>query len=124
MTIIGVDPHKSLHEACALDSDSRTARLRMTSSRVGYQKLIAWAQTFPDRTWAIEGAHGLGRHLAQFLLARGERVVDVPAALSARVRQLGRSGNRKTDQIEPWPPPWPPATPSACTRSSPRTPPR
>ena len=100
MTIIGVDPHKSLHEACALDSDSRTARLRMTSSRAGYPKLIAWAHSFPDRTWAIEGAHGLGRHLAQFLLARGERVLDVPASLSARVRELGRSGNRKTDQID------------------------
>jgi len=99
VTIIGVDPHKSLHEACALDSDVIT-RLRMTSSRTGYQKLITWAQSFPERTWAIEGAHGLGRHLAQFLVARGERVVDVPAFLSARVRELGRSGNRKTDQID------------------------
>ncbi len=99
MTIIGVDPHKSLHEACALDGEAIT-RLRMTSSRTGYQKLITWAQSFPERTWAIEGAHGLGRHLAQFLVARGERVVDVPAFLSARVRELGRSGNRKTDQID------------------------
>jgi transposase len=99
VTIIGVDPHKTVHEACAL-TDPRPARIRIAASRHGYQKLLAWAQAFDQRTWAIEGAHGLGRHLAQFLLAYGEHVVDVPAFLSARVRELSRSGRRKTDQID------------------------
>jgi transposase len=99
VTIIGVDPHKSVHEACAL-TDNNTEQLRIAASRSGYQKLLSWSQDFDQRTWAIEGAHGLGRHLAQFLLARGERVVDVPAFLSARVRELSRGGRRKTDAID------------------------
>jgi transposase len=99
VTIIGVDPHKTVHEACAL-TDPKPERVRVAASRRGYQQLLAWAHNFDQRTWAIEGAHGLGRHLAQFLLARGEHVVDVPAFLSARVRELSRGGRRKTDQID------------------------
>lgn len=99
MTIIGVDPHKTVHEACAL-TGAAPERLRVAASRSGYQKLLGWAEGFEQRTWAIEGAHGLGRHLAQFLLARGERVLDVPAYLSARVRELSRGGRRKTDAID------------------------
>jgi transposase len=99
VTVIGVDPHKSVHEACAL-SDTAQQRLRIPASRSGYQKLLEWASALPERTWAIEGAHGLGRHLAQFLLSRGERVVDVPSFLSARVRELSRGGRRKNDAID------------------------
>jgi transposase len=99
VTIIGVDPHKSVHEACAL-TGQHPDRLRVNATRSGYQKLLAWAQRFPDRRWAVEGAHGLGRHLAQFLVAQGETVVDVPSFLSARVRELSRGGRRKTDAID------------------------
>ena len=48
----------------------------------------------------MENANGLGRHLAQWLIARGERVVDVPAAATSRVRELSRGGRRKNDQID------------------------
>lgn len=48
----------------------------------------------------MESARGLGRHLSQWLITRGERVVDVPAAASSRVRQLSRGGGRKNDQID------------------------
>jgi transposase len=99
VTIIGVDPHKSVHEACALGA-GEPGRLRVPASASGYQKLLTWAQDFPQRTWAVEGAQGLGRHLAQFLLSHGEHVVDVPALLSARVRELSRGGRRKTDTID------------------------
>jgi hypothetical protein len=33
--------------------------------------------------WAVEGGNGIGRHIAQRLVADGETVVDVPAKLSA-----------------------------------------
>jgi transposase len=49
------------------------------------------------RTWAVEGSNGAGRPLAQRLLADGERVVDVPAKLSARARLFDTGHNRKTD---------------------------
>jgi hypothetical protein len=43
------------------------------------------------------GASGLGRPIAQLLVAAGEQVVDVPAKLAARARLLGTSSARKTD---------------------------
>lgn len=39
----------------------------------------------PDRRWAVDHTRGLGRHLAQWLLARGETVVDVPPAAATAV---------------------------------------
>ena len=50
-----------------------------------------------ERVWAVESAGGLGRLLAQQLVAAGEHVVDVPAMLSARVRLLGSSKASKND---------------------------
>jgi transposase len=45
----------------------------------------------------VEGASGLGRGIAQLLVAAGEQVVDVPAKLAARARLLSTSSARKTD---------------------------
>lgn len=43
------------------------------------------------------GAGGLGRPIAQLLVAAGEPVLDVPAKLAARARLLSTSSARKTD---------------------------
>jgi hypothetical protein len=48
------------------------ASLRVESSLVGYRRLLRWAEQFGDRSWPVEGARGLGRHLAQRLVARDE----------------------------------------------------
>ena len=48
----------------------------------------------------MENARGLGRHLAARLAATGERVVDVPPKLSARVRVLSTGNARKNDGID------------------------
>jgi transposase len=48
----------------------------------------------------VENTRGLGRHLAQWLLARGEVVEDVPSTATARVRELSRGGRRKNDVID------------------------
>jgi transposase len=74
--------------------------LQIEASLAGYRQLMRWASTFPDRRWAVENARGLGRHLAQWLAARGEQVVDVPSTATARVRQLSRGGRRKNDVID------------------------
>jgi hypothetical protein len=50
------------------------------------QWLLTWAAAWPERTWGIEGAAGLGHLLARQLLAAGERVLDVQPRLGARVR--------------------------------------
>jgi len=61
------------------------------------ERLLAWAAAWPERTWAIEGAGGLGHLLAQQLVAAGERVLDVQPKLAARVRLLAAGDVNKND---------------------------
>lgn len=100
--IIGVDPHKASHTATAVDpaTNTQVASLRIDASLAGYRQLMRWAKQFDERRWAIEGARGLGRHLAQWLVARDEDVVDVPSTATARVRELSRGSRRKTDVLD------------------------
>ncbi len=100
--IIGVDPHKNSHTATAVDPATNTpvASLRVDASMAGYRELTRWAKQFSRRRWAVEGARGLGRHLAQWLVARDEVVWDVPSTATARVRELSRGSRRKTDVID------------------------
>jgi transposase len=74
--------------------------MRVGATLAEYRRLLAWAKQFPERRWAVENARGLGRHLAQWLVARGETVTDVPATATARVRELSRGGRRKTDALD------------------------
>jgi transposase len=62
--------------------------------------MLRYCRQWPRRVWAVEGAGGVGRPLAQRLLAEGERVLDVPAKLSARVRVLDKGHGRKTDATD------------------------
>jgi hypothetical protein len=102
MMLIGVDPHKSTHTATVLDpvANRPAAWLRIEASLAEYRRLLTWARRWPDRRWAVENASGLGRHLTQWLLARGEVVLDVSPSATARVRQLSRGGGRKNDVID------------------------
>jgi transposase len=102
VVIIGIDPHKRTHTASALDPDSHrvVASLQVQASLAGYRQLQRWAARFASRRWAVENARGLGRHLAQWLIARGEQVHDVPCTATARVRELSRGGRRKNDVID------------------------
>jgi transposase len=99
LVMLGVDPHKQSHTATALvtGSHQQLATLRVPASPSGYRQLLAWARRFPQRRWAIENARGLGCHLTQWLLARGETVQDVRTTATARVRELSRGRGRKTD---------------------------
>jgi transposase len=95
---IGIDPHKRSLTAAALDSNSRLlGQLRVPTTGQAARQLLAWAAGWPERCWAVEGATGLGRGIAQLLVAAGEQVLDVPAKLAARARLLGTSSARKTD---------------------------
>jgi transposase len=102
MVIIGVDPHKRLHVASVVEpaTNRRVATLEVEASLAGYRRLLKWAGGFGERGWAVENARGLGRHLAQWLVARGEVVDDVPSTATARVRELSRGGRRKNDVID------------------------
>jgi transposase len=96
--VIGIDPHKHSSTTAALDRSGRLLQVaRFPASRDGYRALRQWAARWPARSFAVEGASGLGRPVAQQLLGSGETGVDVPAKLAARVRLLSSGHNRKTD---------------------------
>jgi transposase len=95
---IGIDPHKSSLTAVALDATGHELRARRFPVNAGtLRALLSWATGWPLRQFAIEGAYGLGRGIAQQLTATGEHVLDVPATLAARVRLLSTGGGRKSD---------------------------
>ena len=96
--MIGVDPHKGSHTAVAIDAaEEPLGKLRVRASAGQAQRLVAWAAAWPERTWAVEGAGGLGHLLAQQLVAAGERVLDVQPKLGARVRLLATGASNKND---------------------------
>ena len=100
--LIGIDPHKSTHTATAVApaTQRELSSLRIAATLDDYEHLMRWADQWPQRRWAIENAAGMGYHLASWLLARGEHVVDVSPRSTARVRQLSRGGRRKNDRID------------------------
>ena len=96
--VIGIDPHKASHHAFAVDErEVELAQLSLRATGAQTQRLLAWAEPFEQRVWAVEGAEGLGYLLSQQLVAAGERVVNVPATLAARTRVLGSTKSNKTD---------------------------
>ena len=98
VVMIGVDPHKASHTAVAINAaEEPLGQVRVRASAVQAERLLAWAQAWPDRSWAVEGAGGAGHLLAQQLLSAGERVLDVPPKLAARVRLLATGDINKND---------------------------
>ena len=96
--MIGVDPHKGSHTAVVIGgAEQPLGKLRVDASAGQAGELVAWAAEWPERTWAVEGAAGLGRLLAQQLAAAGERVLDVPPKLASRVRLLEAGDTNKND---------------------------
>src|SRR5437660_1076756 len=83
VVMIGVDPHKASHTAVAINAaEESLGQLRVRASAVQAERLLGWAQAWPERAWAVEGAGGVGHLLAQQLLSAGERVLDVPPRLT------------------------------------------
>jgi transposase len=96
--MIGVDPHKATHTAVVIGpAEEPLGEVRVRASASQAEKLVAWAADWPERTWAVEGAAGLGRLLAQQLVAAGERVLDVQPKLASRVRLLQAGDTNKND---------------------------
>jgi transposase len=96
--VIGIDPHKGSHAAAAVNGgDQAVAELEVAASKRQLSELLAWAERFPERRWAVESANGHGYLLAQQLVAAGEHVVDVPSTLASRARVLDSTRSQKND---------------------------
>lgn len=99
--VIGVDPHKRIDAVVVLDGAGAVlARETIEHTSGGFRTLMALARRFPQRTWAVEGCNGMGKNLAQRLVAGGETVLDVSTRKSSLVRALATNSGRKTDDTD------------------------
>jgi transposase len=86
------------HTAVAINAgEVPLGRVRVPACLDQAGQLLAWALAWPERTWAVEGATGLGHLLAQQLVAAGERVLDIQPKLAARIRVLEAGNTSKND---------------------------
>jgi transposase len=98
--VFGADPHKHTVTASVVDERGGvlgTATFKV--SGVGHRDMERWAVSFgPVARWGVEGAGGLGRHTAMFLVEQGHDVRDVcPNRTNDRARRR-REG--KTDKLD------------------------
>jgi transposase len=99
--VIGMDPHKrSATIEIMAGNEAILGGGRYATDTAGYRAMLREAKRWPERVWAVEGCQGIGRHLANRLLADGEQVVDVPPKLSARTRVFATGQGRKTDATD------------------------
>ena len=98
MITIGVDAHKRLHVAVALDAGGRElSHWSGPNSVAGWQRFRDWLGGFePERRVGIEGAWSYGRGLAQYLVDDGESVYEV----NSRWTASGRRSARKPDKSD------------------------
>lgn len=99
--VIGVDPHKRLNAVCVINGKGQAlARQQFPNTAGGFRELKAFWRQWRPRTWAIEGCNGVGKYLAQRLVADGETVLDVSTRRAALVRVFGGGNGRKTDDTD------------------------
>ena len=101
MITIGVDAHKRVHVALALDeAGQELSQWRGPNSPAGWRSVYEWAASWGSpRQWGIEGAWGYGRNLAQHLVAAGETVYEVNPRWTAIGRRSARKPG-KTDRLD------------------------
>src|SRR5437773_48659 len=106
--MIGIDPHKSSHTAVAIGlGEERLGELQVRACPSQAGQLLAWAQEWPERAWAVEGAAWLRWQRDWQLVGGGERVLDVRASVASRGRLPRRAAS------------WPPSSWPACAAWTP-----
>ncbi|MBV8161316.1 MAG: IS110 family transposase [Acidimicrobiia bacterium] len=100
MVVVGVDSHKATHTFVAVDENGRELASRtLPATPGGHLEALRWAQTWPERRWALEDCRHLSRRLDSDLVRAGEAVVRVPPKLMAGARRSGRERG-KSDPID------------------------
>ena len=96
---IGIDTHKEVHVAVALDAlgaqlDSR----EIATTPAGYQSLLSWAQELGVPAFAVEGTGRYGAGLVRFLERAGVSVYECE-----RPRGRSAGGERAISSTRLWP---------------------
>jgi len=105
MVTVGIDPHKHIHVAVAVDADGKRvgAPLTVNNDASLLTVMLAWIRSITGDapvTWAIEDGRGYARRLADGLLLAGHDVVWVPTRLTAAHRALHATTGAKSDRID------------------------
>ena len=91
--VVGVDTHKDVHVAVALDHlGRRLGQQDAPSTPAGLRMLLSWAwQASGRRVWGIEGTGSYGATLTTLLRASGETVFEVSRPTRRLRRDRGKS---------------------------------
>src|SRR3954465_7568508 len=82
MIVLGADTHKRSHTVAAVAAATGELLGEQTIQvgERGFGALLRWARGLDDeRAWALEDCRHVSGGLEQFLIARGERVLRIPA---------------------------------------------
>ncbi len=102
MIVIGADTHKRNHMLVAVDGQTGTVRgqLQIAASDAGALQALRFAAGLEaECVWAIEDCRHVSARLEAALLAAGERVIRVPAAMTGQARRTSRQAG-KSDPID------------------------
>ena len=90
--IVGVDTHKDIHVAVAIDTlGRRQGQLALPATAAGYQQLHRWALDLgPSQGFGVEGTGSYGAGLARYLHNRGAHVIEVNRPDRATRHRLGK----------------------------------
>ncbi len=93
MIVIGADTHKRNHTLVALDGQTGALRGQLgdRGQRRGALDALRFAAGLDaERVWAIEDCRHVSARLESALMAAGERVIRVPAAMTGQTRKVSR----------------------------------
>tara|TARA_B100000315_G_C14503801_1_gene553599 strand:+ start:186 stop:1301 length:1116 start_codon:yes stop_codon:yes gene_type:complete len=100
MITLGVDAHKEVHVAVAVDEQERPQDTwQGLNFEPAWQEVLAWASQWESRQWGIEGTGNYGQGLAQHLVRAGETVYEVNPRLTAQGRRRARKQD-KSDRLD------------------------
>ena len=100
LVTIGLDPHPGSLTVSAVSPHGRLLGERTLLNDSGaFRALWAWAQTFPERRWAVEGpGNRYVKQLVAELMKAGEEVYPIAPSLTAQYRS--RRSRGKDDEID------------------------
>jgi transposase len=102
MIVIGADTHKRNHTVVAVDGQTGAVagQRQIVASDAGALDALRFAAGLDEeRVWAIEDCRHVSARLEAALIAAGEQVIRVPAAITGQARKLARQAG-KSDPID------------------------